>query len=124
MIQSYSRLKVIDNSGARQVRCIRVLKKSPKSLGRVGDLIRITVQSLRNRGNIRVKRGEIHYAIVVRVAHRLQRHNGLQVKFSSNAVIVLNQKKMSFGTRFFTVVAKELRFKKYVKLLSMVPRTC
>lgn len=123
MIHPSTKLKVIDNSGARRIRCIQVLRKTGRSLGNIGDIIRITVEKLRNRGNIKVKRGELHLAVIARVSDKYTRYNGVTVKFDSNAAAVLNAKRQPFGTRFFGIIAKELRFRKYVKLLSMTPRT-
>jgi len=122
MLQPQSQLKAIDNSGARRMRCIRILKKSGRQCGKVGNFIKVSIQRLRNRGNIRVRCGEVHTAVIVRTANRISRSNGVKVKFDSNAAIVLNHKNVPFGTRFFSVIAKELRFRKFVKVFTLSPR--
>lgn len=122
MIHPSTKLTVIDNSGARRIRCIQVLRKSGRSLGNVGDILRISVELLRDKGNIRVRRGELHLAVVARIADKFKRYNGVTIKFDSNAAVVLNAKRQPYGTRFFGLIAKELRFEKYVKFLSMCPK--
>ena len=113
----------MDNSGARRVRCIKIYKKPGRSRGVVGDLIKIIVLRLRNRGFIRVKRGEIHVALISRVSTPVFRsQKGYFFKFDVNSVIVLSKKKRPIGTRLFGPSAKELRNKHLARITSLSTR--
>ena len=122
MIQTLTKLKTVDNSGARRLGCIRIYKKPGRGCGKVGDLLKVSIQKLRNRGNIRVKRGELHYAVVVRTKKKYHRKGGIKVKCESNAAAVLNANKLPFGTRFFGITMKELRLVNFSKVLTLSPK--
>lgn len=122
MIQNCTILKVIDNSGAKYVRCIKVLKK--KKVGYLGDLIIVSVLSLRRgRGRkIRVKRKELCLGLISSIKYNLGRVDGQFIKAQSNSVILLNRKKKPIGNRVFGLVFKELRLKKKFKTLSLASK--
>lgn len=113
----------MDNSGARRVRCIKIYKKPGRGRGVVGDLIKIIVLRLRNRGILRVKRGEIHIALISRVSTPVFRTTkGYFFKFDINSVIVLSKKKGPTGTRLFGPCAKELRNKNLIRITALSTR--
>ena len=110
----------MDNSGARRVRCIKIYKKPGRKSAQTGDLIQIIVVKLRNRGFIRVKKGELHTAVVSRISSTVfRKKKGYFIKFDANSVIILSKKKMPIGTRFFGPCAREIRNHKFVKLISI-----
>ena len=113
MIQTESRLKVADNTGAREVLCIKVLGGSKRRYAQIGDIIKVTVKSAAPRG--RVKKGEIYNAVVVRTA------NGSLVKFDEGAAVLLNSKLEPIGTRIFGPVTRELRTERFMKIVSLAP---
>ena len=117
MIQSESRLSVADNSGAKKILCIRVLGGSGKRYARVGDIIVVTVKEA--IPNSKVKKGEIHKAVVVRTSKEYRRPDGSYIRFGENAAVLINNQKEPIGTRIFGPVARELRFKKFMKLISL-----
>jgi len=119
MIQEETNLVVADNSGAKKVRCIRVLGGHGKRYARVGDLIKVAVKAAIPNGN--VKKGEVHTAVVVRTAKEIQRKDGSCIRFDDNAAVILNQKGDPRGTRIFGPVARELREKQYMKIVSLAP---
>lgn len=119
MIQSESKLEVADNSGARKVMCIKVLGGSKRRYASIGDLIKVTVKEAIPRS--RVKKGDIYYAVVVRVAKGVRRNDGSLIKFDANAVVLLNAKHEPIGTRIFGPVTRELRNEKYMKIVSLAP---
>jgi large subunit ribosomal protein L14 len=119
MIQAESRLKVADNSGARQLLCIRVLGGSRRRYARVGDTIVATVKEATPNGN--VKKGEIVRAVVVRTTQGVRRPDGSYVKFDENAGVVIDAAGNPRGTRIFGPVARELRERRYMKIVSLAP---
>lgn len=119
MIQMQSRLDVADNSGARKVQCIKVLGGSHRNSANIGDIIVVSVKEAIPRG--RVKKGDIHRAVIVRSAHGLQRHNGEKIRFDGNAVVLLNKQGEPIGTRIFGPVTRELRGKGFMKIISLAP---
>jgi large subunit ribosomal protein L14 len=120
MIQQESRLKVADNSGAKEVLCIRVLGGTKKRYARVGDTIVVTVKNATPEGN--VKKSEISRAVVVRTKKEIKRKNGDRICFEDNAAVLLNENsKDPKGTRILGPVAKELREKNFSKIISLAP---
>jgi large subunit ribosomal protein L14 len=119
MIQSESRLTVADNSGAKEVLCIRVLGGTGKRYASLGDKIVVTVKHAIPAGNI--KKGTVSKAVVVRVAKEVRRSDGSYIRFDDNAVVLLNQSDEPRGTRIFGPVARELRDKGYMKIISLAP---
>jgi large subunit ribosomal protein L14 len=118
MIQQESRLTVADNSGAKEVLCIRVLGGSGKKYARVGDKIVVTVKSAIPSGEI--KKGTVSKAVVVRTKHQIRRIDGSYIRFDDNAVVLLNNVGEIRGTRIFGPVPRELR-EKYMKIVSLAP---
>ena len=119
MIQTESRLEVADNTGAREVLCIKVLGGSKRRYASIGDVIKVTVKDAAPRG--RVKKGEIYNAVVVRTAKGVRRHDGSLVKFDGNAAVLLNAKLEPIGTRIFGPVTRELRTERFMKIVSLAP---
>jgi len=119
MIQSESRLTVADNSGAKEVLCIRVLGGTRKRYASLGDKIVVTVKNALPAGNI--KKGAVSKAVVVRVSKEVRRNDGSYIRFDDNAVVLLNQADELRGTRIFGPVARELREKQFMKIVSLVP---
>ncbi len=119
MIQQESRLKVADNSGAKEVLCIRVLGNSGQDYAKIGDVITVTVKSSVPSGN--VKKGTVSQAVIVRTKYKLRRKDGSYINFDDNAVVLLNPAGEPRGTRIFGPVARELREKGYMKIVSLAP---
>ncbi len=119
MIQQESRLKVADNTGAKEILCIRVLGGSKRRYASVGDVIVATVKQATPGGV--VKKGDIVRAVVVRTVHKIRRKDGSYIRFDQNAAVVLKEDGNPRGTRIFGPVARELREKKYMKILSLAP---
>ena len=119
MIQQETRLKVADNTGAKEVLCIKVLGGSRKRYAKTGDQIVITVKKAIPGSN--VKKGEIQKAVVVRTRKELKRKDGAYIRFDDNAAVLINDNKEPKGTRVFGPVARELREKKFMKILSLAP---
>ena len=119
MIQQETRLKVADNTGAKEVLCIKVLGGSRKRYARTGDLIVITIKKAIPGSN--VKKGEIHKAVVVRTRKEHKRKDGSYIRFDDNAAVLVNDNKEPKGTRVFGPVARELREKRFMKILSLAP---
>ena len=119
MIQQETRLKVADNTGAKEVLCIKVLGGSRKRYAKTGDQIVITVKKAIPGSN--VKKGEIHKAVVVRTRKELKRKDGSYIRFDDNAAVLINDNKEPKGTRVFGPVARELRETKFMKILSLAP---
>jgi large subunit ribosomal protein L14 len=119
MIQTESRLEVADNTGAKEVLCIKVLGGSKRRYASIGDVIKVTVKQAAPRG--RVKKGEIYNAVVVRTAKGVRRQDGSLVKFDGNAAVLLNNKLEPIGTRIFGPVTRELRTEKFMKIVSLAP---
>ncbi|KAG8148628.1 50S ribosomal protein L14 [Burkholderia catarinensis] len=119
MIQTESRLEVADNTGAREVLCIKVLGGSKRRYAGIGDIIKVTVKEATPRG--RVKKGEIYNAVVVRTAKGVRRQDGSLIKFDGNAAVLLNNKLEPIGTRIFGPVTRELRSERFMKIVSLAP---
>jgi large subunit ribosomal protein L14 len=119
MIQAETRLKVADNSGARQVLCIKVLGGSKRRYARVGDVIVVTVKEATPNGG--VKKGEVVRAVVVRCKKEVRRSDGSYIKFDDNAAVIIDNQGNPRGTRIFGPVARELRDKRYMKIVSLAP---
>ncbi|MDX1430001.1 MAG: 50S ribosomal protein L14 [Rhodothermales bacterium] len=119
MIQQETRLKVADNSGAKEVLCIRVLGGSGRRYARVGDTIVVSVKSAIPGGN--VKKGEVSKAVVVRTKKEFRRSDGSYIRFDENAAVLLNAQGEPRGTRIFGPVARELRERQYMRIVSLAP---
>ena len=119
MIQQESRLKVADNTGAKEILCIRVLGGSTRRYGGVGDVIVATIKSAAPGGS--VKKGDVVKAVVVRTAKEFHRPDGSHIKFDENAAVILDQQKNPKGTRIFGPVARELREMGFMKIVSLAP---
>jgi len=119
MIQKESRLAVADNSGAKEVLCINVLGGTGKRYATIGDTIVVTVKSAIPSGN--VKKGTVSKAVVVRTKKEIRRNDGSYIRFEDNAVVLLNPTDEMYGTRIFGPVARELREKQYMKIVSLAP---
>ncbi len=119
MIQVETNLEVADNSGARRIQCIKVLGGSKRRYASVGDVIVVTVKEAIPRG--RVKKGEIVRAVVVRTAKDIRRQDGSAIRFDSNAAVLISPQGEPIGTRIFGPVTRELRAKKYMKIISLAP---
>ncbi|MCL2045468.1 MAG: 50S ribosomal protein L14 [Oscillospiraceae bacterium] len=119
MIQQESYLKVADNTGAKEIKCIRVLGGSKRKYGSVGDVIVASVRKAAPGGAI--KKGEVVRAVIVRTAKGLHRSDGTYVRFDENAAVLIREDKNPRGTRIFGPVARELRDKDYMKILSLAP---
>ena len=119
MIQPQSRLKVADNTGAKEIMCIRVLGGSFRRSGNIGDVIVASVKSAIPGGV--VKKGDVVKAVIVRSAKGLRRPDGSHIKFDDNAAVIINNDKEPKGTRIFGPVARELREKNYMKIVSLAP---
>lgn len=119
MIQQETRLKVADNSGAREVLCIRVLGGSRRRYAGLGDIIVGTVKDAIPGGT--VKRGEVVKAVVVRTAKEYRRQDGSYIRFDDNACVIIDQNQQPRGTRIFGPVARELRDKKFMRIVSLAP---
>lgn len=119
MIQTETRLEVSDNTGAREVMCIKVLGGSKRRYASIGDIIKVSVKEATPRG--RVKKGEIYNAVVVRTAKGVRRQDGSLIKFDGNAAVLLNNKLEPIGTRIFGPVTRELRSERFMKIVSLAP---
>ena len=119
MIQQESRLGVADNSGAKEVLCIRVLGGTKRRYASLGDKIVVTVRSAMPSGN--VKKGQVSTAVVVRTSKEVRRQDGSYIRFDDNAVVLLNQANEMRGTRISGPVARELREKQFMKIVSLAP---
>ncbi len=119
MIQMRTNLDVADNSGARRVQCIKVLGGSKRKTASVGDVIVVSVKEAIPRG--RVKKGDVHKAVIVRTSKEIRRQDGSTVKFDRNAAVLINKEGEPIGTRIFGPVTRELRSKGYMKIISLAP---
>ena len=119
MIQAESNLEVADNSGARRVQCIRILGGSRRRWASVGDVIVVTIKDAIPRG--RVKKGDIHRAVVVRTAKEIRRPDGTSIRFDRNAAVLIDPTGEPIGTRIFGAVGRELRRKRFMKIVSLAP---
>ena len=119
MIQMQTNLDVADNSGARRVQCIKVLGGSRRMTAGVGDVIVVSVKDAIPRG--KVKKGDIHRAVIVRTATEIRRPDGSAIRFDRNAAVLLSPQGEPIGTRIFGPVTRELRDKKFMKIISLAP---
>jgi large subunit ribosomal protein L14 len=119
MIQQESVLEVADNSGARKVACIRVLGGTRRRYATIGDIIVVAVKDA--IPNARVKKGEVRRAVVVRTAKAIGRRDGSYIKFDDNAAVLIDAQREPVGTRIFGPVARELRAKRFMKIISLAP---
>ena len=119
MIQFRTVLDVADNSGAKKVQCIKVLGGSRRRYARIGDVIVVTVRETDPRSA--VKKGEVKKAVVVRTRKEIRRPNGTYIKFDVNSAVLINDNREPLGTRIFGPVARELRAKKFMRILSLAP---
>ena len=119
MIQQESYLKVADNTGAKEIKCIRVLGGSKRKYGNIGDVIVASVRKAQPGGS--VKKGDVVKAVIVRTTRGVRRPDGSYVRFDDNAAVIIKDDKNPKGTRIFGPVARELRDKDYMKILSLAP---
>jgi large subunit ribosomal protein L14 len=119
MIQMQSTLSAADNSGAKELMCIKVLGGSHRRYAAIGDVIKVTVKDAIPRG--KVKKGEVYNAVVVRTAKGVRRPDGSLIRFDGNAAVLLNNKLEPIGTRIFGPVTRELRSEKFMKIVSLAP---
>ena len=119
MIQQETFLKVADNTGAKEIKCIRVLGGSKRKFGNIGDVIVASVRKSTPGGT--VKKGEVVKAVIVRMRKQKRRPDGSYIRFDDNAAVIINDQKMPRGTRIFGPVARELREKDFMKIVSLAP---
>ncbi|MCH8172858.1 MAG: 50S ribosomal protein L14 [Proteobacteria bacterium] len=119
MIQMQTNLEVADNSGAKRVQCIKVLGGSRRRTAGVGDVIVVSIKEAIPRG--KVKKGEIHRAVIVRTTKDIQRADGTVIRFDHNAAVLVTNQMEPIGTRIFGPVVRELRAKKHMKIISLAP---
>ncbi|MBI2253328.1 MULTISPECIES: 50S ribosomal protein L14 [Dongia] len=119
MIQMQTNLDVADNSGARRVQCIKVLGGSHRRTAEVGDVIVVSIKEAIPRG--KVKKGDVHRAVIVRTAKEIRRADGSAIRFDRNAAVLINKQGEPIGTRIFGPVTRELRGKKFMKIISLAP---
>ena len=119
MIQMQTNLDVADNSGARRVQCIKVLGGSKRRTASVGDVIVVSIKEAIPRG--KVKKGDVHQAVIVRTAKEIRRADGSAIRFDRNAAVLINKQGEPIGTRIFGPVTRELRAKNFMKIISLAP---
>ena len=119
MIQMQSNLDVADNSGAKRVQCIKVLGGSKRRFAGVGDIIVVSIKEASPKG--RVKKGDVHKAVIVRTAKDIHRADGSTIRFDSNAAVLVNNNQEPIGTRIFGPVVRELRGRGHMKVISLAP---
>ena len=119
MIQMQSNLFVADNSGAKKIQCIKVLGGSKRRFASIGDIIVVSIKEAIPRG--RVKKGDVHRAVIVRTSKELRRNDGSCIRFDRNAAVLVNKSNEPIGTRIFGPVTRELRNKKFMKIVSLAP---
>lgn len=119
MIQMQSRLDVADNSGANEVMCIKVLGGSKRMTAGVGDVIVVSIKDAIPRG--RVKKGDVHRAVIVRTSSDIRRPDGTVIRFDRNAAVIINKQNEPIGTRIFGPVTRELRGRNFMKIVSLAP---
>lgn len=119
MIQTRTVVEIADNSGARRARCIKVLGGTRRRYARIGDLIVVSVREAVPNGAI--KKGDVHRAVVVRTAKELKRPDGSYIRFDHSAAVLINEQGEPIGTRIFGPVGRELRAKKFMKIISLAP---
>ncbi len=119
MIQMQTRLEVADNSGAKEIQCIKVLGGSHRRYANIGDIIKVSVKDAIPRG--RVKKGDVYNAVVVRTKKGVRRPDGSVIRFDTNAAVLLNNQMQPIGTRIFGPVTRELRTERFMKIISLAP---
>jgi large subunit ribosomal protein L14 len=119
MIQMQTRLKVADNTGAKEVMCIKVLGGSKRRTASVGDIIVVSIKEA--LPTAKVKKGEVAKAVIVRTIHKVRRPDGSYIRFDDNSAVLINNNKEPIGTRIFGPVARELRAAQFVKIVSLAP---
>jgi large subunit ribosomal protein L14 len=119
MIQTQTKLKVADNSGAKLLSCIKVLGGSRRRYASVGDIVVVTVKEA--MPNSKVKKGDVVQAVIVRTTKEISRPDGSYIKFDDNSAVLINQQREPVGTRIFGPVARELRAKNFMKIISLAP---
>ena len=119
MIQMQTKLDVADNSGARLLQCIKVLGGSKRKTASVGDVIVVSIKEAIPRG--RVKKGDVHRAVIVRTSKEVKRNDGTCIRFDKNAAVLVNKSNEPIGTRIFRPVTRELRGKNFMKIVSLAP---
>ncbi|QQS11767.1 MAG: 50S ribosomal protein L14 [Rhodospirillales bacterium] len=119
MIQMQTNLDVADNSGAKRVQCIKVLGGSKRKTATIGDVIVVSIKDAIPRG--KVKKGEVHRAVIVRTAKEMRRVDGSAIRFDHNAAVLINKQGEPIGTRIFGPVTRELRARKFMKIISLAP---
>jgi len=119
MIQMLTKLNVADNSGAKQVRCVKVLGGSHKMVATIGDVIVVSIRDALPSG--KVKKGDVYRAVIVRTSKEINRTDGSCIKFSTNAVVLIDKQGEPIGTRVFGPVPRELRAKNFMKIISLAP---
>jgi len=119
MIQMQTRLNVADNSGAKEVMCIKVLGGSKRRTASIGDVIVVSIKEA--IPTAKVKKGDVAKAVIVRTIHKLRRSDGSYIRFDDNSAVLINASKEPIGTRIFGPVARELRAKQFVKIVSLAP---
>jgi large subunit ribosomal protein L14 len=119
MIHPETTLEVADNSGARRVQCIKVLGGSKRKTASVGDVIVVSIKEAIPRG--KVKKGDVHHAVIVRTAFPVRRPDGSVIRFDRNAAVLINRQLEPIGTRIFGPVVRELRARRFVKIISLAP---
>ena len=119
MIQMQTNLDVADNSGARRVQCVKVLGGSKRMTAGIGDVIIVSVKDAMPRGKVR--KGEVHRAVIVRTAKEIRRDDGTAIRFDRNAAVLISRQGEPIGTRIFGPVTRELRAKKFMKIISLAP---
>ena len=119
MIQPFTRLKAADNSGAKEIMCIKVLGGSKRKYASIGDVVVVAVKEA--IPNAKVKKGDVARAVIVRTAKEIARPDGSYIRFDGNAAVLVNKDHDPIGTRIFGPVARELRAKKFMKIISLAP---
>lgn len=119
MVQMQTRLKVADNSGAKEVQCIKVLGGTKRRYASIGDIIVVSIKDA--MAGSKVKKGDVAKAVIVRTVHKLRRPDGSYIRFDDNSAVLINNNKEPIGTRIFGPVARELRAKQFVKIVSLAP---
>ena len=119
MIHNETNLEVADNSGARRVQCIKVLGGSKRKFASVGDIIIVSIKEAIPKG--KVSKGDVHQAVIVRTAKEIRRNDGSAIRFDKNAAVLINKQLEPIGTRIFGPVTRELRARKYMKIISLAP---
>jgi len=119
MIQAQTKLKVADNSGAKLLSCIKVLGGSKRRYASIGDIVVVSIKEA--MPNSKVRKGDVARAVIVRTAKEIRRTDGSYIKFDDNSAVLINQQKEPIGTRIFGPVARELRAKNFMKIISLAP---